>query len=168
MSGPTKNLMGGNFNALYIGEPSEKSTEPKPSEQAGRTYRILVVEDNKMNLMILQRKVAGGIAPHTLEVAENGQAAVERVKANRYDLIFMDRNMPTMNGEEATREIRKFNQETPIVVQSDQDIPSLKEIFKGLDIQGYIKKGKGQGGKLITTQQVFATIERLKNENKLQ
>ena len=71
--------------------------------------RILLVEDNELN-----REIAVEILQMTgaeVETAENGKIAVEKVEASpkgSYDLIFMDIQMPVMNGYEATAAIRSL------------------------------------------------------------
>ena len=71
--------------------------------------RILLVEDNELN-----REIAGEILQMTgtkVETAENEKIAVEKVEASpkgSYDLIFMDIQMPVMNGYEATAAIRSL------------------------------------------------------------
>jgi CheY-like chemotaxis protein len=50
--------------------------------------------------------------------AENGQIAVDLARGNEYDLILMDMQMPVMDGLTATREIRKFNKDIPIVAMT--------------------------------------------------
>ena len=71
--------------------------------------RILLVEDNELN-----REIAVEILQMTgaeVETAENGKIAVEKVEASPkglYDLIFMDIQMPVMNGYEATAAIRSL------------------------------------------------------------
>ena len=67
--------------------------------------QVLLVEDNELNQLVATEllKKAG----LEVEVAENGQVAVERVGQRRYDLVLMDMQMPVMGGEEATRRIRQ-------------------------------------------------------------
>ena len=84
----------------YLEELSE-------SDYTGK--RILLVEDNELN-----REIAGEILQMTgakVETAENGKIAVEKVEASPeglYDLVFMDIQMPVMNGYEATAAIRSL------------------------------------------------------------
>jgi len=71
-------------------------------EQAGT--RVLLVEDNPINrLVALELLHAVGL---TVETAEDGAEALERVKAADYALILMDMQMPVMDGLDATRAIR--------------------------------------------------------------
>ncbi|MGM0391218.1 MAG: ATP-binding protein, partial [Bacteroidota bacterium] len=75
--------------------------------------RILIVEDNKINQMIT-RKI---LEKHKVicDIADNGSIAIEKVKNNHFDLILMDIHMPGISGIEATIEIRKFDDQIPIV-----------------------------------------------------
>ena len=64
--------------------------------------------------------------PYQLDVAENGRIAVEMFQAVRYDLVFMDVEMPVLDGVSATREIRRWEQEealdpTPIIALTSHD-----------------------------------------------
>lgn len=66
--------------------------------------RILIVEDNPINVMVLQKTLQRwGLEA---DVAANGKLAVQAVENNRYDVVFMDINMPVMDGFEASRLIR--------------------------------------------------------------
>ena len=70
--------------------------------------KILIVDDNMVNLA-LARIIVKNIMPQALIVeASNGKLAVEQFMQSRPDIIFMDVQMPEMNGHEATREIRKI------------------------------------------------------------
>ncbi|RME65777.1 MAG: response regulator, partial [Nitrospirae bacterium] len=99
-------------------EEERKRKEAEKETEEERPLRILLVEDSPDNRLLIQSYLKK--TPHTVEVAENGQEAVEKFKAGRYDLVFMDVQMPVMDGYTATKEIRKWEKEnnlepTPIV-----------------------------------------------------
>ena len=76
-------------------------------EAACRGLRVLLVEDNELNRQIASEMLE--LLGVSVEMAENGREAVEAVcshPALYYDAVFMDVQMPVMNGYEATREIR--------------------------------------------------------------
>ncbi len=75
--------------------------------------KILLVEDVEFNVMIAQRMLKNWHAE--VELAENGEVAVEKVKNSKFDLILMDIQMPIMDGYTATKRIREFNQSIPII-----------------------------------------------------
>lgn len=70
------------------------------------SLKILIVEDMELNLKILQMQLSQ-MNLHA-ENASNGEIAVEAFKQQHYDLIFMDCQMPKMDGYQATRLIREF------------------------------------------------------------
>jgi len=91
--------------------------------------RILLVEDNKTN----QEIVIGLLENSNLyiDIASNGEEAVELYKTNQYDLIFMDIQMPIMNGYEASKIIREQNSHIPIIALSanvmEKDFQATKD-----------------------------------------
>ena len=83
------------------------------SNETMRNKKILIVEDNKINQMITRKILE---KHHVIcDVADNGTLAIEKVKTNNFDLILMDIHMPGISGIEATIEIRKFDDQIPIV-----------------------------------------------------
>lgn len=105
-------------------------------------YRVLVVDDNLIN-----RKVALGFLKKygfDLTEAESGPEAVELVKQNRYDIIFMDHMMPGMDGVEATRIIREEcgeNGRTPtIIALTANAMEGMRERFLQCGFQDFVSK----------------------------
>ena len=83
-----------------------------------RGARILLVEDNDINQLVARELLED--AGLVVEVADNGQIALEQVQRAAYDLVFMDMQMPVMDGVTATREIRKLQRlaHLPIVAMT--------------------------------------------------
>ncbi|HRK29107.1 MAG TPA: PAS domain S-box protein [Chitinophagales bacterium] len=69
--------------------------------------RLLVVEDNELNRVVTTDTIKKWGKDIMIDIAENGEEAVKKVRKHRYDLILMDVQMPKMNGYEATHYIRK-------------------------------------------------------------
>jgi len=79
-----------------------------------KEIKILLAEDNMIN-----RRIAAIMFNQmdlTFDIACNGKEAVGMYQQNRYDLIFMDIQMPVMNGLEATRLIRAFEKESDLPI----------------------------------------------------
>jgi signal transduction histidine kinase/DNA-binding response OmpR family regulator/HPt (histidine-containing phosphotransfer) domain-containing protein len=91
--------LGGSSSKNY-----EAASSPTVELERIRGSRVLLVEDNELN-----REVALGLledAHLSIDIAENGRDAVEKVAEHNYDLVLMDMQMPVMDGLAATRAIR--------------------------------------------------------------
>ncbi len=92
-------------NALQCISPAPyKLALIEPEVPNYQDKKVLVVEDNQINQKVIVAKLAKfNIVP---ELAENGSFALTKLEQNTYDLIFMDCQMPVMDGYIATRELR--------------------------------------------------------------
>lgn len=99
---------------------------------------ILLVEDNAMNVFVARNFLENWGA--IIEVAENGQEALDKLDINRHRMILMDLHMPVMDGYEATREIRKKGINIPIVLLTATLPNEMAGEVKDLDINGMVLK----------------------------
>ncbi|MGD1823546.1 MAG: response regulator [Pleomorphochaeta sp.] len=78
--------------------------------------KMLVCDDTEINLKIAKKILEKKMI--NVDIAYNGEDAVNKVMSNKYDAILMDIRMPILDGIEATKRIRKFDKKTPIIAFS--------------------------------------------------
>ena len=103
---------------------------------------MLLVEDNPVNQAVASRLLAKrGVA---CDIAENGQVALDRAAAKSYDVIFMDCQMPLVDGYEATRAIRRREASsggrTPIIAMTANAMAGDRERCLDCGMDDYISK----------------------------
>jgi CheY-like chemotaxis protein len=88
--------------------------------------KIIVAEDNDENFEIIKEVFSSS----KLQIfrAFNGREAVELIKTDSFDLILMDIKMPVLDGFQATRQIRKFNNKIPIIAVTAYAFNADKEM----------------------------------------
>ncbi|WP_452221679.1 ATP-binding protein [Lacinutrix salivirga] len=100
--------------------------------------KILVVEDNKINQMITKKILTKMKLNCT--VVDNGEAAVEQVKNNNYDVVLMDIHMPGISGIEATKQIRAFDKNLTIFALTAVTIEDKMQEFDEAGFTDIISK----------------------------
>jgi signal transduction histidine kinase/CheY-like chemotaxis protein len=106
--------------------------------------RVLVVDDIDVNLEVIN----GLMQPYKMQVdlCTSGAEAIEMVKANSYDLVFMDHMMPEMGGVEATKMIREMGSENPhyanlpIIALTANAVSGVKEMFLSNGLNDFLSK----------------------------
>ena len=102
--------------------------------------RILLVEDNELNQEVASELLTQ--AGFVVDVADNGAVGLRMVQAASYELVFMDMQMPAMDGLEATREIRKLPQfaALPIVAMTANAMQQDRERCLAAGMNDFIAK----------------------------
>ncbi len=100
---------------------------------------ILIVEDVEINREY-EKEMLDNFFGITCDTAENGEIAVQKVKENHYDAILMDMRMPVMDGLEATRRIREFNKDVPIICMSANVYKEDKLAAENSGMNDFIEK----------------------------
>ncbi len=83
------------------------------NENTLKGVKVLLVEDYPMNIKVATKFLERWQV--NVEVAENGQLALEKYETGKYDLILMDIQMPVLDGYSATAQIREFDTDIPII-----------------------------------------------------
>jgi signal transduction histidine kinase/CheY-like chemotaxis protein/HPt (histidine-containing phosphotransfer) domain-containing protein len=118
----------------------EGADAPAVSLAAIRGSRVLLVEDNDLNQEVATELLRS--AGLVVDVADNGQIAVDRVRAAAYDIVLMDMQMPVMDGLTATRIIRQMPQfeALPIVAMTANAMQSDRELCRAAGMNDHVAK----------------------------
>jgi CheY-like chemotaxis protein len=103
--------------------------------------RILLVDDDDLNLKM--GNIVLNHLGHAVELANSGEQAVGKVESQEFDLVFMDVQMPHMNGLEATRQIRVLNNNRnniPIIAMTASDTTRYEKICLEAGMDDYLSK----------------------------
>lgn len=130
-------------NPMLMRPVSVPSAPVSNTEAAWRNKRILLVEDQLTNRLVVE-SILENMQLMTIH-AENGEEAVHKVRGENFDLILMDVQMPVMNGYDATREIRRIEQErqrphTPIIAVTANAMQGDREKCLEAGMDDYVAK----------------------------
>lgn len=124
----------------------QKTATPKPAQYIdNRNLTILIVEDNKIN-MLFARTIFKSVFPNgRILEAENGKNAIKIFQQDQPDIIFMDMQMPELNGLEATLVIRELEMQknqprVPIIALTAGTVKGEKEKCLEAGMDDYITK----------------------------
>ncbi len=129
------------IEALFnLPEESNEIDDNRTFEEKVKDKIILLVEDNLINQKIAEKmldKIGLRIA-----IANNGKEAVDMITSGdfKFDLVFMDVQMPVMNGLDATRELRRKNVEIPIIAMTANAMKGDREVCIESGMNDYIGK----------------------------
>lgn len=131
------------FNIIAEAKAIEKNNQIL--EESNKKYKgkILVAEDNTNNQLLME--IILNNLGLDVTIVENGKIAFEKYKENLYDLIFMDINMPIMDGIQTLKEIKKYEKEhqkihIPIIALTANAIQTDKEKYIEDGMDGYLSK----------------------------
>ena len=137
--------------------PVARSTPPEDQ----RALRVLLVEDSADNRVLIQSYLKK--TPHQIDIAENGEIAVEKFISGHYDLVFMDMEMPVMDGYAATRMIREWQREqrvkaTPIIALTAHALAEDKEKSLEAGCSAYLTKPIKKAVLLETIEELIRSM----------
>ena len=138
------NIMGAMFiqrteTELIVGGKDRLLKEKKLLTKHSDTVKILVAEDNEVNQLLVRTALENKGYPIT--IADNGKEAVELLREQSYDIVFMDLQMPLMNGFEASELIREEISKTiPIIAVTANAFKEDKERSFASGMNAFIAK----------------------------
>jgi two-component system, chemotaxis family, chemotaxis protein CheY len=106
-------------------------------------YTILTVDDSATTRAIIKRTVQmSGVEVERMLEAPDGAAALDVLRANKIDLMFLDLNMPNMSGMELTAKVRSEPAiaATRICIVSSESTASRLDQLRNQGVDGYVKK----------------------------
>ena len=115
---------------------------PDHNDSAIKPLHCLIAEDDQVNVLVLQRILEN--QGHKVVAVPNGKACVHALKEENYDVIFMDIQMPEMDGIEAARHIRALNDrakaDVPIIAVTAHAMAGDRETFLNEGMDDYVSK----------------------------
>jgi CheY-like chemotaxis protein len=108
------------------------------AETSLMTKKILYVDDDKPSRCLMEIIIEE--MGHTLAMVSTGEEAVEKIKTEKFDLIIMDIRLPSMNGYDTTRTIRRMNKEIPIIAFTAHVMDWVPQKCKDAGMDGFLSK----------------------------
>ncbi|OHT09901.1 hybrid histidine kinase [Tritrichomonas foetus] len=158
----TKPILLPNLVDFMNGIRYKKNDFKLPSQEKvcdDKTQKILVVEDNKTNQFVMKKILQNIGCP--MRIAENGKEAIDALEQEEFDLIFMDCQMPVLDGIEATKIIRSCDKNyssIPIIALTASAVEGDEETCRKAGMDAYLSKP-------VRIQQIKNIIAQFNNQH---
>jgi CheY-like chemotaxis protein len=140
----------------FLSQTQHLSIRVPKNKKLADKLDILLVEDNVINQKVGKRALEN--QGHRVVIAQNGKEAIQVLETGAFDLVFMDIQMPVMDGFEATGRIREMEKKTgkhiPIVAMTAHALKGDRENCLKMGMDDYVAKP-------LKTEQIIQTIERV-------
>ena len=129
--------------AHAVADALRPGNEQRATNDQPQDLCILLVEDNKLNVLVAEEELKIAVPGARIDVAANGQLAVDMHAAGHYDLILMDVQMPVMDGYAATRAVRAMPGDkgrVPIVAMTANVMEAEVRKCREAGMDGFVPK----------------------------
>jgi len=139
--------------------------------QENKEFNVLVVDDDEDVGYLFERLLGG---PQEVSVAVDGQEAIKKVHAQKFDLVFLDVRLPGIDGVETLKKIKEIAPDTVVVMMSGHDVK--EEISKAFELGAldFLAKPFRDVSEIMTIEQVARylslhelTVRRLAREGEI-
>ena len=127
--------------AGLFGAEAEGTAAPVEAAGGAGGLRVLLAEDNPVNQQVVLAMLRK--AGHAVRMVGNGAEAVAAVRAEEFDIVLMDVQMPLLDGIEATKQIRALpapRRHVPVVALTADAMTGAKEYYLEAGMDGYLAK----------------------------
>ncbi|MGQ9518075.1 MAG: response regulator [Anaerolineae bacterium] len=148
-----------------------KGRQSKKEAQPQKSFKVLVVDDDQEIGYMFQRLLGG---PQTVTIARDGYEALDMIKSEPYDLIFLDVRLPGMDGVQTLEEIKKIRPDSIVVMMSGYSVEEEIKRAMALGAQDFIAKPFEDIDEIMTIEEVARylslhelTVRRLAREGEI-
>ena len=136
-----------------------------------KEFKVLVVDDDPDVGYLFERLLGG---PQEVTVAETGDNAVEKMKGQKYDLVFLDVCLPGIDGVETLRQIKEIAPDSVVIMMSGKEVDQKVQEAFALGAQDFLEKPFRDVSEIMTIEQVARylslhelTVRRLAREGEI-
>ncbi|MBL4595161.1 MAG: PAS domain S-box protein [Robiginitomaculum sp.] len=123
---------------LPIQQAQPPASQPDNADDEASCFNILVAEDNPANQLLIRTLLEK--LGHTITIVENGQLAIDAASSQVFDLVFMDMQMPVMDGYTAAKALRNLGNQVPIIALTAHVTGDEEHKFKAAGMNDWLSK----------------------------